>query len=352
MIAVVTVLSRVLGFGRWLAQAHAVGAGAIGDATTPPTRCRTCCSRSPPAGRSPARWCPCWPLPVARGARKDIDGTVSGTAGLDAAGPRAARGAARRAEQADRPLLTSRHPDQTAMVEYFLRVFAVQVPMYGVAVLLYAVLQAHKRFFWPAFAPILSSLVVIATYLVYAAWRTAELATPRARPAGARVARRGGPRSVSPRCASRCSCRCTASACGSDRPCTSPRGRAARRGRSLSPGSAPSSRSSSRWSWSSSVVDALGRARARSRHSSGPSRSICCRTPCSSCRWPPRRSPGSPRAPSSGDRGGFARMASGTIRAVLAAGALGAAAVIAAAPRGRGHLRGDRRRRRRRSCRR
>ncbi len=32
MIAVITVVSRVLGFGRWLAQAYAVGAGSIGDA--------------------------------------------------------------------------------------------------------------------------------------------------------------------------------------------------------------------------------------------------------------------------------------------------------------------------------
>ena len=51
-------------------------------------------------------------------------------------------------------LLTSKHPEQTETVVLFLRVFAIQVPMYGVAVLLYAVLQAHKRFFWPAFAPI------------------------------------------------------------------------------------------------------------------------------------------------------------------------------------------------------
>ncbi len=57
------------------------------------------------------------------------------------------------------------------MVVFFLRVFAIQVPMYGVAVLLYAVLQAHKRFFWPAFAPIMSTVVVTVTYLVYAACR-------------------------------------------------------------------------------------------------------------------------------------------------------------------------------------
>jgi putative peptidoglycan lipid II flippase len=62
----------------------------------------------------------------------------------------------------------------------FVLVFSIQVPMYGVAVLLYAVLQAHKRFFWPAFAPVMSSIVVIATYVVYAAASGGERNDPAA----------------------------------------------------------------------------------------------------------------------------------------------------------------------------
>ncbi len=50
-----------------------------------------------------------------------------------------------------------------------LRVFAVQVPLYGVGVVLTGLLQAHKRFFAPAVAPLLSSIVVITTYLTYGA---------------------------------------------------------------------------------------------------------------------------------------------------------------------------------------
>ena len=45
--------------------------------------------------------------------------------------------------------------------------FALQVPMYGVAVVLTGVLQAHNRFTWPALTPMLSSLVVMATYGLY-----------------------------------------------------------------------------------------------------------------------------------------------------------------------------------------
>ena len=49
-----------------------------------------------------------------------------------------------------------------------LRVFAVQVPLYGVGVVLTGVLHAHHRFIWPVLAPLLSSLTVIAAYLMFA----------------------------------------------------------------------------------------------------------------------------------------------------------------------------------------
>ncbi len=47
--------------------------------------------------------------------------------------------------------------------------FAPQVPLYGVGIVLAGVLQAHRRFLGAALAPLLSSLVVIATYLGYGA---------------------------------------------------------------------------------------------------------------------------------------------------------------------------------------
>ena len=45
-----------------------------------------------------------------------------------------------------------------------LRVFAPQIPLYGVGIVLAGLLQAHRRFAWPVLAPLLSSVVVIATY--------------------------------------------------------------------------------------------------------------------------------------------------------------------------------------------
>jgi peptidoglycan biosynthesis protein MviN/MurJ (putative lipid II flippase) len=46
-------------------------------------------------------------------------------------------------------------------------VFAPQIPLYGVAVALYGILQAHRRFTAPALAPVASSLVVIAAYVAF-----------------------------------------------------------------------------------------------------------------------------------------------------------------------------------------
>ena len=46
-------------------------------------------------------------------------------------------------------------------------VFAPQVLLYGLAVVLYGILQSHRRFGAPALAPLLSSLVVVVAYAVF-----------------------------------------------------------------------------------------------------------------------------------------------------------------------------------------
>ncbi|MEU8059378.1 murein biosynthesis integral membrane protein MurJ [Microbispora bryophytorum] len=54
-----------------------------------------------------------------------------------------------------------------AVAARMLVVFAPQIPLYGMAVVLYGVLQAHRRFSGPALAPLVSSLVVIVAYLAF-----------------------------------------------------------------------------------------------------------------------------------------------------------------------------------------
>ncbi|GAA4719400.1 murein biosynthesis integral membrane protein MurJ [Phytohabitans rumicis] len=48
-----------------------------------------------------------------------------------------------------------------------LRVFAPQLPLYGIGIVLTGVLQAHRRFAWPVLAPLLSSVTVIGAYLAF-----------------------------------------------------------------------------------------------------------------------------------------------------------------------------------------
>ncbi|MFC0552871.1 murein biosynthesis integral membrane protein MurJ [Planotetraspora thailandica] len=54
-----------------------------------------------------------------------------------------------------------------AVATRMLVAFAPQIPLYGLAVVLYGVLQAHRRFTGPALAPLVSSVVVIVAYLSF-----------------------------------------------------------------------------------------------------------------------------------------------------------------------------------------
>ena len=66
-----------------------------------------------------------------------------------------------------------------------IRVFAPQVPLYGIGIVLAGVLQAHRRFLSATLAPLLSSLVVIGAYLVYGALAHGQGDDLAALPAGA-----------------------------------------------------------------------------------------------------------------------------------------------------------------------
>nr|WP_208405276.1 lipid II flippase MurJ [Cellulomonas uda] len=184
MIAAVTVLSRLLGFARWLLQASQVGDGAIGDAYNSANLLPNVLFEVAAGGALAGALIPLLAAPIARGDRREVERTASGALGwtLLVLGPLALLLAALASPVAQSLAHT---PDQVALIRFFILVFAVQVPMYGVAVLLYAVLQAHKRFFWPAFAPVISSLVVMATYLVYGALADGERSDPDALAAGA-----------------------------------------------------------------------------------------------------------------------------------------------------------------------
>ena len=50
---------------------------------------------------------------------------------------------------------------------FFFRIFALQMLFYGVTTIATGVLQAHRRFFLPTFAPVLNNLIVIGSFAAY-----------------------------------------------------------------------------------------------------------------------------------------------------------------------------------------
>ena len=55
----------------------------------------------------------------------------------------------------------------TELAVFFFRVFAVQMLFYGLTTIATGVLQAHRRFFLPTFAPVLNNLIIIGSFAAY-----------------------------------------------------------------------------------------------------------------------------------------------------------------------------------------
>jgi len=180
MIGVITVLARLVGFGRQVVFAHTVGTTCLGTAYTT------------------ANMVPniIYDIVLGGALSSVVVPVLAGPAGA------AARSAAETSAQARRiaaALLTwtvlllvpvsaavavAAHPIVSALLSgatgcpradlagvgsRMLIVFAPQVLLYGLAVVLYGILQSHRRFGAPALAPLLSSLVVIGAYAGFGA---------------------------------------------------------------------------------------------------------------------------------------------------------------------------------------
>ena len=119
------------------------------------------------------RWrassCRCSPAGIAAGNREQVRRTASALLGwtLLVLTPLAVLIAVL-AEPIARLLLGGGDEAEVALAARFLLVFAPQVVLYGIGIVLTGVLQAHRRFAGPALAPLLSSLVVAGAYLLFA----------------------------------------------------------------------------------------------------------------------------------------------------------------------------------------
>ena len=170
-VAGLTLASRALGFARWLVQASTVGAGTVAGAYATANQVPNVLYEVVVGGALAATVVPLLSAAAGAGRREDAGRIASGLLGLVLAvlvpaglalallaGPVASLFPV---SQGADPAL------QHGLVASFLRMFALQVPLYGVGVVLTGVLQAHGRFTWPALTPVASSLVVMAAYAVY-----------------------------------------------------------------------------------------------------------------------------------------------------------------------------------------
>lgn len=175
-----TLASRLLGFLRWVVQAATVGSGAMAGAYSSANQIPNVFYEVVVGGALAGTVVPLLAGAIAHGKREKVRETASGLLGLTLAVlvPLAVL-MALFAEPLAQLLVTgdTRMGADKAAITYwggshqlvvaFLRMFALQIPLYGLGVVLTGVLQAYNRFTWPALAPIFSSLVVMLTYGIY-----------------------------------------------------------------------------------------------------------------------------------------------------------------------------------------
>lgn len=168
LITVLTVVARIAGFGRTFVFLHTVGHGPLGDIYNAANTIPNIVFELVAGGALASLVVPLLAGHVAAGDRRRVDEVASALltwvlvllvplAVLVAllAGPIAA-------------LLPDVPPQHQETAASMLRVFAPQLPLYGIGIVLTGVLQAHHRFAWPAIAPLLSSVTVMSAYLTYA----------------------------------------------------------------------------------------------------------------------------------------------------------------------------------------
>ncbi|MBV9292947.1 MAG: hypothetical protein JO222_10905 [Frankiales bacterium] len=174
LVAVLAVLARLAGFARILVFAHTVGPSCLGDTYYTANTIPNILFDVVAGGALSSLVVPILAGPVDSGDGETADRVVSAlltwtgllmlpvlVGGLLLAHPLMS------------VLVGNGHPGCPAAAEIavgtrMLRVFMPQVLFYGAGVVCIGVLQAHRRFTGPAIAPLLSSLAVIAAYLVFA----------------------------------------------------------------------------------------------------------------------------------------------------------------------------------------
>jgi len=171
LIAVLTVLARVAGFGRTVVFTNTVGAASTGDTYLAANNVPNIVFEVVAGGALASLVVPMLAGGIAAGDREQVRATASALLGwaLLVLTPLAVA-LALLARPIAEALLGDQasDPGKVDLAARFLVVFAPQVVLYGIGIVLTGVLQAHRRFAGPALAPLLSSVVVAGAYLTFA----------------------------------------------------------------------------------------------------------------------------------------------------------------------------------------
>jgi putative peptidoglycan lipid II flippase len=191
IIAALTVLSRILGLTRTLVFSQSIGAGCLGTAYTTANQVPSLIYEVAIGGALTSAMVPVLARSAERAAGPGSAKTGSGGGGdpeallrveritsalltwavlilvpltvviAVAAGPVAAL------LNPVNPNAHCPHPQMIAQTSRLLVMFAPQVFLYGVSVVLFGLLQAYRRFTGPALAPVIANVVLISCYLAF-----------------------------------------------------------------------------------------------------------------------------------------------------------------------------------------
>ncbi|GAA4413720.1 lipid II flippase MurJ [Fodinibacter luteus] len=168
LIAVTTLLSRVVGFARILVFADAVRAGGVGGIYQSVNALPNVLFEVAAGGILAAVAVPLIAHRLGAGQRERADHTASVLLSwtLLVLVPLAAL-LWLLAEPVGGWLVDDTVPGAGEVAATLLRIFAVQVPLYGLGIILTGLLHANRRFLAAALAPLASSVVVLVSYLWY-----------------------------------------------------------------------------------------------------------------------------------------------------------------------------------------
>src|SRR5215212_6416591 len=176
-ISVATVLSRVTGYGRWMAQAAVLATGLVADAYTASILLPSLIYELFLGGILYSIFIPVLVDRITRHGEEDARlltnalftlvlplMLILSLVGIVFAEPlvelvtnfQSAEGLSR--VEID---------EVQSLAVFFFRIFVLQMFFYGISTIGTGVLQAHRRFFLPTFAPVLNNLMVIASFVAY-----------------------------------------------------------------------------------------------------------------------------------------------------------------------------------------